>query len=103
MNEGYIDKMVADISPKPLAISRSLLLKLVEISLDSVPAPVGPELAAFKSVVKTLKKITGKAASNAEHDAEQQDQTLADQPKIPKGSPRLRPLHPTSGYRGPNQ
>jgi hypothetical protein len=84
VNEGYIGKMVADVSPKPLPISRSLLLKLVDISLDFVPAPVGPELAAFKTVVKTL-KIAGKAISNAEHDAEHQDQTLADQPNILKG------------------
>lgn len=85
VNEGYIDKMVADVSPKPLPIPRSILLKLVDISLDFIPAPVGPELAAFKTVVKTFKKLAGKAISSAEDDAQQQEQNLADQPQILKG------------------
>lgn len=85
VNEGYVDKMVADVSPKPLPIPRSILLKLVDISLDFIPAPVGPELAAFKTVVKTFKKLAGNAISSAEGDAQQQEQNLADQPQILKG------------------
>lgn len=82
VNEGYINELVKDISPEPLPIPRSVLLKLSELSLSFIPTPVGPELAAFKPIMKGFKKIAGKALKNAGAGAEDIEQTLKDQPKI---------------------
>ncbi|KIX92647.1 uncharacterized protein Z520_11676 [Fonsecaea multimorphosa CBS 102226] len=83
VSEGYIAAMVNDISPQPLPISRSTLLKLVDLSLDFIPIPgAGAEVAAIKTVLKTFKKIAGKVVDKAQQDVDDAPQTLQDQPQI---------------------
>jgi hypothetical protein len=64
--------MVADVSREKLPIPRSVLFKILGLSLNFIPIPgVGSAAAAgFKTAFKTFKKIGGKLASNGEGDNE---------------------------------
>ncbi|KAI9708524.1 MAG: hypothetical protein M1820_003986 [Bogoriella megaspora] len=83
-NSGFVDSMVNDVGREKLPIPRSVLFKLVDLSLNFLPIPAEPELQAFKNVMKAFKKIGKKAVSQAEDSAADQENTDNQQPSILK-------------------
>lgn len=81
VNSNFIDEIVTKSTAKPLLIPKAVLLKISELSLIFVPAPIGPELAAFRAVATRFKKFSGKLLKNARND---EDESLDKQPQILK-------------------
>ncbi|KAM5350757.1 hypothetical protein ACJ41O_007262 [Fusarium nematophilum] len=71
LNSNFIDEL-------------EVLFKLAELSLLFVPAPVGPELAAFRAIVPRFTKLAGKVLKNACNEQADQDETIDNQPQILK-------------------
>ncbi|KAJ4255156.1 hypothetical protein NW757_004662 [Fusarium falciforme] len=81
----FIDDLVTKSTAEPLPIPKEVLFKLAELSLVFVPAPIGPELAAFRTIVPRFKKLAGKLLKNARNEQAEQDENIANQPQILKG------------------
>ncbi|KAI8716811.1 hypothetical protein NCS52_00975500 [Fusarium sp. LHS14.1] len=64
LNSNFIDDLVTKSTAEPLPIPKEVLFKLAELSLVFVPAPIGPELAAFRTIVPRFKKLAGKLLKN---------------------------------------
>ncbi|RSL55231.1 hypothetical protein CEP54_009466 [Fusarium duplospermum] len=84
LNSNFIDELVTKSTAEPLPIPKEVLFKLAELSLVFVPAPIGPELAAFRTIVPRFKKLAGKLLKNARNEQAEQDENIDNQPQILK-------------------